>query len=303
MHTYNADALYIQTSKLLGNQKPPQLVEVECRIWRSIFRIAQNKADVCSEMQELSSWITVKESDLRRDESKFWFKLAEASTAIDMSWTSADIDGPLPSGWAIPHFLNTSVSSLESAIDQPLTAGRGDENINQDLNQDLQAGSSDDRDRREPDGGNDEDMGKEVNAPDGDGDEDMGAPDGDGDMGAPHGDGDMGAPHGDGDMGAPDGDEDMGAPEGDSHEGVAANDNAVMDDFEEDDAILNSIDPDNSPVRRSARQKSAPQSSLKSTAQSILTSKSSTRRSKTTRNQVAYGSAVERPIDVDLLFV
>jgi hypothetical protein len=123
----------------------------------------------------------------------------------------------------------------------------------------------------------------------------------------------------------------MGAPDGDSHEGVrresdredddgkdmdmvtepthAANDNAVMDDFEEDDAVLNSIDRENSPVRRSARQKSAPQSSLKSTAQSVLTSKSSTRRSKTTRNQVAKsilvadGSAVERPIDVDLLFV
>jgi hypothetical protein len=171
--------LYIQTSKLLGNQKPPQLVEVECRIWRSIFRIAQNQADVVSEMRDLSSWITVKEADLRRDEGKIWFKLAEESTVIDMSWTSADIEGPLPSGWAIPDFLNTSISSRESAMDQALTLGGGDENMDQEVNQDLQAGSGDERGSKEPDGCDDDDMGKEVKGPGGDGDEDMGAPDGD----------------------------------------------------------------------------------------------------------------------------
>ena len=335
---YKVDNLYIQTSKLLGNQKPPQLVEVECRMWQSIFRIAENQADVASEMCDFSSWITSREDDLRRDEGKTWFKLAEVSTAVHMSLTCADVVGPLPLGWAIPDLLQHENQNLveeeneHSGYDQSPTQDRGDEVMNEaqggneggrrdqvmgeaqggdeggrgdqvmDEAQDGDEGGrrdqvmdkaqgGDEGGRREPDGEDDEDMNKESEAQDGE---------------EPHHI-QINRAH--------------VANSQSSHEGARREpeeDDEHMETEENNPLCMeDSINPENSPLRTSLRQKSMSQSSSTSTAHPFLKSMASARhrstaskKNKKTQEAIHLvsvadwaGSAVEHPIDVDLLFV
>jgi hypothetical protein len=337
-----ADNSYIQTSKLLGNQKPPQLVEVERRIWQSIFRIAENQMDITSEMCDFCAWITSREDYLMGDEAKTWFKLPEVSTAaVHMSLTCADVVGPLPLGWAIPDLVQHQNQNLvedeneHSGQTQTPTQDRGDDDMDQEQGGDeggrrdevmSEAQGRDEGSRRdevmsEVQGGDeggtrDQIMDEARGGEEGDWRESDGEYEGEDDM--------------------DEDDEDIQSPSNpladainraqvanlqSSNEGVRREPEENEEDDEhmepEENSPEDSITAEHSHLRKSLRQKSMVQHSSISTANSFLKSMASARhrptaskKNKKTKEAIypvsiadGAGSAVEHAIDVDVLFV
>ena len=85
-----------QTSKAMGNSKPPLLVEVENQLLALLFRIACSEKDLRTEIQHFSSWLEGKQSELINEapDTRAWFKCDPSHTQNETSSTSMNVLAP-----------------------------------------------------------------------------------------------------------------------------------------------------------------------------------------------------------------
>jgi hypothetical protein len=85
-----------QTSKALGNSKPPLLVEVENQLLALLFRLACSERDLRTEIQDFSSWLEGKRPELINEapDTRAWFKSDPSRTQNKTSSTSMNVLAP-----------------------------------------------------------------------------------------------------------------------------------------------------------------------------------------------------------------
>ena len=85
-----------QTSKGIGNSKPPLLLEVENQLLALLFRLARSERDLRTEMQEFSFWLEGKQPELINEapDSRAWFKSDPSSTVFNTRTETMHLLGP-----------------------------------------------------------------------------------------------------------------------------------------------------------------------------------------------------------------
>ncbi|KAF8805474.1 hypothetical protein BYT27DRAFT_7258195 [Phlegmacium glaucopus] len=112
LHKVRTDYFRVaMAGKALGNQRPPLLAHVEKEVWSCLFRLATQDLNMFTEMKDCMAKMPWDELSAMGDSfERYWFKPARGDVS-STSLSTADVEGEIPSGWAVTLVSKTPLPS------------------------------------------------------------------------------------------------------------------------------------------------------------------------------------------------